>query len=62
METLQGLERLVIIEPLEYDAKYNVMKAFKSIMPFFHTICHVPPVNFSDDKNISSVEGYTFSH
>ena len=51
-----------IIEPLEYDAKYDVMKAFKIILPFLHPTCHVPPVKFSDDINISPVEGYKFSH
>ena len=62
VETLWGLERVGNIEPLEYDAKCNVIKAFKSGLPLFHPTCHVPSVKFSDDLNISPVEGYRLSH
>ena len=33
VETFRRLERVVIIEPLEYDANYDVMKAFRIILP-----------------------------
>ena len=56
------MERVEIIDLLEYNANYDVMKAFKSILILFHPTRHVPPINFSDDLNISPVEGYAFSH
>ena len=58
--TLKRLERVGIIEPLEYDHVNDYMKPFKSRLPYFHPSRHVPAVNWNDIYNISPVEGYTF--
>ena len=46
METLWILERVRIIKPLEYDAKYNVMKAFKVDCPPFIPLAMYHPSTF----------------
>ena len=58
--TLKRLERVVIVEPLEFDEEKDCMKPFKSRLSFFHPSRHVPAVNWNNIYNISPVEGYSF--
>ena len=62
LESLRQLEKVGIIEPLEYDKEMDFMKPFKSRLSYFHPKRHIPPVNWTNDLNISPVEGYTFSY
>ena len=58
--TLKRLERVGIVEPLEYDCVHNYMKPFRSRLAYFHPTRHIPAVNWNDCFNVSPVEGYTF--
>ena len=62
IESLHRLEKVGIIDPLEYDEKIDYMKPFKSNLSYFHPKRHLPPVNWTHDMNISPVEGYTFAY
>lgn len=62
IEALRQLEKVGIIEPLEYDEVRDYLKPFKSRLPYFHPKRHIPPVNWNEYCNISPVEGYTFSY
>ena len=61
IETLRHLEKIRIIEPLEYDTILDYLKPFKSRLSFFHPKRHIPAVNWTHDVNISPTEGYTFA-
>ena len=54
LESLRHLEKVGIIEPLEYDVKLDHMKPFKSRLSYFHPKRHIPPVNWTHEMNISS--------
>ena len=60
LPSLKRLERVGIIEKLEYDPVNDYMKPFKSRLSYFHPSRHVPAVNWNDINNVSPVEGYTF--
>ena len=62
IDSLRRLEQVGIIEPLVYDENFDILQKFKSRLPFFHPKRHIPPVNFTNDLNISPVKGYTFSY
>ena len=57
IESLRRLEKVGIIEPIEYDAVNDYMKPFKSRLSYFHPRRHIPAVNWTHDLNISPVEG-----
>ena len=62
IDSLRKLEKVGLVEKLEYDEKFDHMKPFKSKLEYFHPKRHLPPVNWTHDMNISPVEGYTFAY
>ena len=54
---LKILESIGLTDILVIDDDGNV-KEFKSSLPFFHPVRHVPPTNPTNDINISPIEGY----
>ena len=57
---LKILESIDLTDVLVIDDDGNV-KEFKSPLPFFHPVRHVPPTNPTNDINISPIEGYIFA-
>ena len=62
LESLRQLEKVGIINPLEYDNEKDFLKPFKSRLSYFHPKRHIPAINWTNDLNISPVDGYTFSY
>ena len=56
---LKILEEIGPTSELSIDENGNVIN-FKSPIPFFHPVRHVPPTKPTNDLNISHVEGYIF--
>ena len=62
IESLRQLEKVGIIEPLDFNEQIDYMKPFKIRVSQFHRKRHIPAINWTHDINISPVEGYTFAH
>ena len=60
VECLKVLDKIGLLEELDIDGDGNV-KHFKSNLPFFHPVRHVPPTKPTNDLNISPVEGKIFA-
>ena len=59
---LHKLEKVGIIEPLEFNEHMDYMKPFKIRLSYFHPKRHIPAINWTHDMNLYPVECYTFSH
>jgi hypothetical protein len=57
---IEALIKIGIVEPFCLNAE-GFKALFVSKLPLFHPKHHIPPTNPSNDMNILSVEGYTFS-
>ena len=62
IEYLCQLEKVGIIEPLEFNENMDYMKPLKSRLSYFHPKRNIPAISWTHGMNISPAKGYALAH